>query len=657
MKYVDRLPYLQWKNIKRLTVLMVCIGLFPSLVVAASPQYEDDPGQNLYAKGLKDIKAGNWQKAITIWTTYLGNLDTHHKSDPRTAIKYIETVTKNRDFENYENASTFYIDNMEYASWNESPKILTREVERLLPIVPDKIKKQWKHQLKKKNPDLFREIAFYWKQVDPILSTKVNERLIEHWQRIAYARKYFTRNHTSVYGTDDRGVIYIKFGKPYERLKEAIPFHGVSNPLTGLPVAINGREFHPHLPLIVNFELWSYNFSNRKVPSYYLFGQKNNAGRFSLQPGILSVIPSYGYSFRAAGIDSRGGKLMIKYGILDEIKGLNNYFGNLYSDMTRDMIINSSEGDRGAAVFQEPSVLFKFENKEALQSNRRDQLSPPNTTSIITKEKFMPVDYAVYRFLNKDRQTVYYIAAYPEIYVFRKRIRKMQKRYDRLPDMKLYSTFFSYNTYGDRQNIERKKTSVLSGRINHPVLFNINSDSVGETILMGMDLADEGNPRHILIDDQKKSPLIGSTGPVKIQLPPTLPATTGQMTVSDPVIGQMQKTDENKRIPFYPAVNKNFKMNSHMLVYFETYHIKSPNYTVEYRFDRFRGDSPKGKVRPYKDKAAATVEYNTEYQKDGHWFSINLSDLRPGWYDFVMTVRVPGNKLIIERRVPFQIVE
>jgi hypothetical protein len=325
--------------------------------------------------------------------------------------------------------------------------------------------------------------------------------------------------------------------------------------------------------------------------------------------------------------------------------------------MTRDMIINSSEGDRGAAVFQEPSVLFKFENKEALQSKRRDQLSPPNTTGIITKEKFMPVDYTVYRFLNKNRHTEYYIAVYPEIYVLRKRIRKMQRRYDRFLNMKLYSTFFSYNRSGERQSIERKETSVLSNRIYHPVLFKINSDSLGETLLMGMDLTDEGNSRNILTDDQKRSPLIGSSGPVKIQLPPTLPATTNQMTVSDPVIGHMQKTDENKRIPFYPAVKKKFKMNSHMLVYFETYHIRSPNYTVEYRFDRFRGDSPKGKVRPYKDKAAATVEYNTEYQKDGHWFSINLNDLKPGWYDFVMTIRVPGNKLMIERRAPLQIVE
>jgi GWxTD domain-containing protein len=38
--------------------------------------------------------------------------------------------------------------------------------------------------------------------------------LIEHWERIAYARKKYNLGSYTAYGTDDRGLIYIKYGKP-----------------------------------------------------------------------------------------------------------------------------------------------------------------------------------------------------------------------------------------------------------------------------------------------------------------------------------------------------------------------------------------------------------------------------------------------------------
>ena len=58
------------------------------------------------------------------------------------------------------------------------------------------------------------EIKSFWVNIDPTPTTVTNERLLEHWQRIAHARKNFRNNKNTVYGTDDRGLIYVKYGEP-----------------------------------------------------------------------------------------------------------------------------------------------------------------------------------------------------------------------------------------------------------------------------------------------------------------------------------------------------------------------------------------------------------------------------------------------------------
>jgi GWxTD domain-containing protein len=51
----------------------------------------------------------------------------------------------------------------------------------------------------------------FWTRTDPSPLTKVNERLIEHYRRVAYARIYFGQGR---FPWDDRGEIYVRFGAP-----------------------------------------------------------------------------------------------------------------------------------------------------------------------------------------------------------------------------------------------------------------------------------------------------------------------------------------------------------------------------------------------------------------------------------------------------------
>ena len=60
--------------------------------------------------------------------------------------------------------------------------------------------------------DALREV--FWASRDPNPATVVNERLVEHYQRIMYARIHFSNGS---YPWDRRGEIYVRYGEPDDR--------------------------------------------------------------------------------------------------------------------------------------------------------------------------------------------------------------------------------------------------------------------------------------------------------------------------------------------------------------------------------------------------------------------------------------------------------
>ncbi|MBT5872057.1 MAG: tetratricopeptide repeat protein [Candidatus Latescibacteria bacterium] len=61
----------------------------------------------------------------------------------------------------------------------------------------------------------------FWAARDPDPSTLVNERLVEHYRRVLYARTNFA---SAQFPWDQRGAIYVRFGEPDNRQNVAQPF-------------------------------------------------------------------------------------------------------------------------------------------------------------------------------------------------------------------------------------------------------------------------------------------------------------------------------------------------------------------------------------------------------------------------------------------------
>jgi GWxTD domain-containing protein len=69
-------------------------------------------------------------------------------------------------------------------------------------------------------PVIEESIDKFWKGSDPLLLTNYNERLLEHYSRVAYSNLKFSIPEGDIYGWDtDRGEILIRYGEPVNRIR------------------------------------------------------------------------------------------------------------------------------------------------------------------------------------------------------------------------------------------------------------------------------------------------------------------------------------------------------------------------------------------------------------------------------------------------------
>ena len=198
------------------TLYFVCLFVFFLSGIHSVHTTEDV--NDSYEKGLVLRQNGEWEKALQVWITGAQTLRKQHKSDLRIGVAFIELVTELKLHDYYEAACEIYLWSFQKAASVDNFESVQKEVERLSVITTKKQSNLWRTLVNNKDPLIYEEINSFWFSKDPTPSTTKNERLIEHWERIAYARDNFTKANTTAYGTDDRGVIYVKFGNPtYKR--------------------------------------------------------------------------------------------------------------------------------------------------------------------------------------------------------------------------------------------------------------------------------------------------------------------------------------------------------------------------------------------------------------------------------------------------------
>lgn len=162
----------------------------------------------------------------------------------------------------------------------EKNDYLVNTVKMFLPVILTRDKTVTENKIRK-------EIDVYWVSKDPIVLTDANERLVEHFARVAYANLRFGAEGLKLKGwKSDRGEALIRYGFPNKRMR-----------------------YRPHLEpggvRIIKTDVWIYNDFTLAFTDEYL----TNQFQFSSPNSDSKAIPQYpGNTDDLVKLDLRGSK-------------------------------------------------------------------------------------------------------------------------------------------------------------------------------------------------------------------------------------------------------------------------------------------------------------------------------------------------------------
>ncbi|MFC1493112.1 GWxTD domain-containing protein [candidate division KSB1 bacterium] len=192
----------------------ICIIVILFLLRPVSAQNTTD----YYARGVIFRNQGKIPMALFAWVNGRNKLAKQGKTDPRIAFAFIETATQFNKNNYFPLASTMYLECLTRENFEKYPGFFIEEANRMMPLFMEHNEKDpvdnWKMLIENRDARLAIEIKKYWIENDREPFNEINERLIEHWKRIGYSRNNFLNADNTVYGTDDRALFWIKYGKP-----------------------------------------------------------------------------------------------------------------------------------------------------------------------------------------------------------------------------------------------------------------------------------------------------------------------------------------------------------------------------------------------------------------------------------------------------------
>lgn len=303
---------------------IITLLLVLSSVTCGNSSAQEVPNvDSLIDRGIELRDENRIDEALQLWMKAKAMYDStaFDRSDPRIGILYISTVSANRIKERYKRASAVYLWGLSNPDDSRFEKMLKDEAERLDPLIAGETRDRWDSYLRNRRYQAFgSSVIQFWKVMDPTLETDYNERLMEHWERIAYAKENFKRAGNTVYGTDDRAQTYIKLGKPdhiengrlnfntrdvrnwiYESFQFQEQHFGQSVFQTGTFKNLSNREKARRLTKNVRFqhgypyyEIWIYRdlIPDRRENLIFIFGNEGNTGAFRQRTSLEEMIPS-----------------------------------------------------------------------------------------------------------------------------------------------------------------------------------------------------------------------------------------------------------------------------------------------------------------------------------------------------------------------------
>lgn len=544
-------------------------------------------------------------------------------SDLQLAVNLLSEVSKRDAQRFYQLASDFYLWSLRNADYNSEKGAILSEFDRIKPLLSDSAQNINQEFIEKNDRQALINLSGFWKINDPYVSTKENERLIEHWQRIHYARENFTITKEPPYGTDERGVFYVRLGMPDSRILKTLRLDNVIGP--------EGETFDFELGNVIQSEIEIWEYPELGDNFFLLFGERNGWGEYGLRKSPMELIPDNirvqlgGSGFRNQSTMRKLSGNVAQYGIYQQLAPLNRHFSNMFSGMQTSLSAYSI-GYSGTNKFIQAPFIAEPLSRVTINNNL--MAAPGSKTTSVTENSILATQREIYRFLAPDGKEQFVLALQPN---------PSSEHMKREESLFLSNRISVYDeSWNLVANIEEPK-KVTDSLLAAPTLYLLEeplnklnafySSELIDTTYYGVTI-----PGKVT---QKASAIVSTTGKKELHWPTPLNK-QDTLLISDIILGPDQEFDD-ARIPIRPTLDRIFEPDTDLMVYFEAYNIPEEGYSFTYYFEKHRWLF--NNKRPSDKPSVTIVNDKLNSDRNTQLFAISLSELDEGTYDLIFEFR------------------
>lgn len=583
--------------------------------------------------------------------------------NPNIGFRYIEKITELKLEDRYSNASEIYLLGLSSRNDPAFKEDFAKEIERLEPIVTEKTLGRWNNLLGKGHlQKLGRSIKTFWKLGDPIPSTPINERLIEHWERLAYAKKHFTKSSSWIYGTDDRARIYVKFGKPdnagtvnpQASGSQTSDFNdqtdassAVKNIATGYFSNLGEGGANTEIRNRITYynkypdmHIWIYHKStlDTKEDIIFLFGNDGNTGEYRQLQAVEDLIPSK--AFRSDPFSDIPVSLPMQMAYYGSLSKYHSLFDRIYFDINR--MLDNARNTSTSLV----SMTRHIRTGNRFTFSKLSHLAPEDRSMYESGAFYIPLKAYQYRILTKNNalSIVTLIESKPHK---RQLIDQINQSVYNFSYQMLYNVSVGML---DSLVFEDSRVKHLSSAVedfnemkSSVAYFEIPHISAGSEQVFTTELHTKAQSANTL-SASLPSEYIRGLGRYLVRQPEPLSTDPEKLEVGDLVIGYNKGTyNDISPFGFYITPEGRIPKGESIMIHFEVYHFKKPansqgRFKIEYLLEpktglvqRLLGDGDPNQVR-------LTLNFESSQPAYRDNLEISTSELEPGEYTLTFKV-------------------
>lgn len=659
--------------------------------------------QGAYERGLEELYSGNRAGALETWHSAYQN---EGAVDSRIGFEYIRVVTESGLREFYDQATELYYRSLIDASGADSRAAIRQEIDRMRPIIGEGIYRQWVSWWNDENRRLGPDMQGYWVQEDPTPALLSNERLIEHWLRIAEVKRRYTKNSNTVYGTDDRGLYYIRYGSP-DRTKNGILTlqtlnisNWLQNQLNPYAERSTGEEppydrqmdasqqnelfsrlqdaiyeFH----IYPEYELWFYEslVPGDNSPVLFIFGTDVKNGDFRKIESVEDFIPERAYNsvmdMDEGGIEfTRAGftpALMLQMLYYEQLAQVDSIFNNRLNEIQDKVLKQDAEVYRGF------DLSIRSESRDMLR--HRAAMAPIEESTYLDRIPRIPFHVYQYRFLDENLEPylLTYLESKPQeaflIDYYRNKVerenlegvREGENILAQFENYELIHTILSYDENWTINSLNEDKPELIvyrSAADNNPSRSLFRTEHSGRSQQSAsVKLLNKDPDSETLFETPFSSELRGLNR-VQNRLSKPLVNHPDSLEMGDLVLGYESEMRAIEPFSFLVANDAMIPFEETLVLHFEVYNLKRMEDATGFtRFDltyRILPVEEDGTVRTDEAEFVLTLNFTNEERNVIEDLEIETADLSPGLYDLLVQVNDTETGQRKERKIRFEVI-